>query len=695
MVTAIEIETPNLGKITFVGRNVINFSFNGLALSEANICIGNYNNVYDNDWYVQYIQLLEKFGHSKVLNIRSSTDQDVIIPGAVRQIRASPLFGVKHVNFISSRPYMGSVISKILDGLLWIAPHVETISIELDNSNKSYFKFSYKNKIDCCARETATCYKSFPVSCWQHCIKEVEIENTKILEKGFSIAYCSNEGNIIERYVLRDKEIMEKISNLKGSFDIMKKIKVEEVDWISGLPDSILHHIFLFLPFQQVVQTCVLSKRWEELWLSYPVLEFDRSLFDGGLRDPWLSNNYNMETNKEYKWRAKELFSVLVRNLRERRKGKETMFPLKKFALEMDFFNDFELKSLLDRCISYAIECKVKELKLIFNCSSTHLWYNPHEVIFSAKLIQVLELKGWKLDLPTISKAKLTSLRKLILIGVFAGDYMMKNLVDGCPLIETLSFSACSGFKSIDASGLSKLNEVKLTNNHQLGKVAIKESHVLVELRIDSPNLHIFVYQGGIVSFSLNALALSKFSLHLCCPRVKTQWYVYECFFEPTQWYIKYVEFLAKLNDFSDVLQLQFEIGENAIVPPELRQVLSSPLPSLKHLKLRLDVLPMCWSITKLADGLLWLAPHTLNVSIRYGALDESTFKLSFSYKKEGETATCCKSFPISCWQHCIEEVNLEITDEYYQGKKNSKTYILKGVDIRKQIDALCGVAVL
>jgi hypothetical protein len=67
----------------------------------------------------------------------------VIIPGAVRQIRASPLFGVKHVKFISSRPYMGSTVLKILDGLLCIAPHVETISIELDDSNKSYFKVTY------------------------------------------------------------------------------------------------------------------------------------------------------------------------------------------------------------------------------------------------------------------------------------------------------------------------------------------------------------------------------------------------------------------------------------------------------------------------------------------------------------------------------------------------------------------------
>ena len=90
----------------------------------------------------------------------------------------------------------------------------------------------------------------------------------------------------------------------------------------------------------------------------------------------------------------------------------------------------------------------------------------------------MLELKGWKLELPRRSKVNLSSLIKLILIGVYAGDYMMKNLVDGCPLIETLSLSACSGFKSVDVSGLSKLNEVQLTNNHQLGKLVIEESNV-------------------------------------------------------------------------------------------------------------------------------------------------------------------------------------------------------------------------
>ncbi|KAL5822952.1 hypothetical protein ACOSQ4_020852 [Xanthoceras sorbifolium] len=35
------------------------------------------------------------------------------------------------------------------------------------------------------------------------------------------------------------------------------------------------------------------------------------------------------------------------------------------------------------------------------------------------------------------------------------------------------------------------------------------------------------------------------------------------------------------------------------------------------------------------------------------------TPRFKFSYKKqliyEGQFASCCKSYPISCWQHCIQ----------------------------------------
>ncbi|KAL5758052.1 hypothetical protein ACOSP7_020663 [Xanthoceras sorbifolium] len=40
-------------------------------------------------------------------------------------------------------------------------------------------------------------------------------------------------------------------------------------------------------------------------------------------------------------------------------------------------------------------------------------------------------------------------------------------------------------------------------------------------------------------------------------------------------------------------------------------------------------------------------------------ATRKKQFGYKFSYKKqliyEGQFASCCKSYPISCWQHCIE----------------------------------------
>ncbi|CAL4991863.1 unnamed protein product [Urochloa decumbens] len=46
-------------------------------------------------------------------------------------------------------------------------------------------------------------------------------------------------------------------------------------DWLSSLPDCLLHVIMSFMKARQAVQTCVLSKRWRHLWHSVPCLDID------------------------------------------------------------------------------------------------------------------------------------------------------------------------------------------------------------------------------------------------------------------------------------------------------------------------------------------------------------------------------------------------------------------------------------
>ncbi|XP_058782510.1 F-box/LRR-repeat protein 13-like [Vicia villosa] len=62
----------------------------------------------------------------------------------------------------------------------------------------------------------------------------------------------------------------------------MKTLKLNDSaeDWLSNLPDSVVLHIFSFLNAKQVVQTCVLSKRWVNLWKYLPTLNLFSSDFD-------------------------------------------------------------------------------------------------------------------------------------------------------------------------------------------------------------------------------------------------------------------------------------------------------------------------------------------------------------------------------------------------------------------------------
>uniref|UniRef100_A0A5B6ZJM5 F-box domain-containing protein n=2 Tax=Davidia involucrata TaxID=16924 RepID=A0A5B6ZJM5_DAVIN len=50
-------------------------------------------------------------------------------------------------------------------------------------------------------------------------------------------------------------------------------------DRLSNLPDALIHHIFSFIDTKFTVQTCVLSKRFKDLWTSLPNLNFDTHHF--------------------------------------------------------------------------------------------------------------------------------------------------------------------------------------------------------------------------------------------------------------------------------------------------------------------------------------------------------------------------------------------------------------------------------
>lgn len=46
-------------------------------------------------------------------------------------------------------------------------------------------------------------------------------------------------------------------------------------DWLSQLPDPLIHHIFAFLPTIYLVRMSRFSRRWRRMWVSNPFLYFE------------------------------------------------------------------------------------------------------------------------------------------------------------------------------------------------------------------------------------------------------------------------------------------------------------------------------------------------------------------------------------------------------------------------------------
>lgn len=388
---------------------------------------------------------------------------------------------------------------------------------------------------------------------------------------------------------------------------------VLEVDGISTLPEPILHHILSFLPFKEVAQTCLLSKRWKQVWQTFPDVEV------GG-----------MFTNPR---KSKEILTSLEPALLNRQRK---MISIKKFSLELDLINSPENASLAGRCLGLAIKSEVKELVLVHWRSER---CNLPEIIFYTESLHVLELSYCKLQQPS-ENVKLFSLRKLALREVCADDQVIASLISGCPLIEYLEIRSCEGLQSLDLVNLSNLKEIILVNTSDIKRVEIKTSNVnalaihqtylfpieinvsscgnlkrltfdflpiadewlcngiskfplleylsmtkchklksvrisspclktlileccdnLIQVEIETPNLSIFKYHGDLISFSSNALSLSEtslcFSSHLMVN---------------IKWIVKYIEILAMFQKFSKVLNLQCREGEvcqwlNACLP--------------------------------------------------------------------------------------------------------------------------------
>jgi hypothetical protein len=188
-----------------------------------------------------------------------------------------------------------------------------------------------------------------------------------------------------------------------------------KIDRLSELSEPVVEHILSFIPLKKIVQLSTLSKRWQKVWILFPIPKFHSKFYESKLYE--ISGSKKKRkikiTNEEFNYFVER---TLVSCCRQE-------LPINKFNLKMLVMSEPDYV-VANRWIGYAIESNVKELNLglksyVYSSNEGPDAYPVPKSILRAKSIILLKLSGGNLKLKSsFSDINLSSLRKLVLSRV-------------------------------------------------------------------------------------------------------------------------------------------------------------------------------------------------------------------------------------------------------------------------------------
>lgn len=245
---------------------------------------------------------------------------------------------------------------------------------------------------------------------------------------------------------------------MSGAFDSGKNLKMmmEEYDRLSDLPDSLIQDIFRFLPTRDVIRTTILSKRWKNLWTTFPWLDFNNVTMKMG------SDEFRNLVDKALKsWRGNKMF-----------------------RLDVEF--DHEVGNLLndgtddiDSWLRLAVEKKVEALKLRFPLGLCHhgekKQYLLAQDLYSCSSLKQLVLRSC--DLEIHGHVQWDQLKSLMILGKSISQNAIDKVLCGSPRLEIFSLY------------LRNIKENLSIHSSSLKYLTLIPSMEAEELRIWTPNL--------------------------------------------------------------------------------------------------------------------------------------------------------------------------------------------------------------
>ncbi|RDY02710.1 F-box/FBD/LRR-repeat protein, partial [Mucuna pruriens] len=230
------------------------------------------------------------------------------------------------------------------------------------------------------------------------------------------------------------KLIMKKKRQKKRS----RRDREEEKDRLSELPECVLIHIMEFMDTKYAVQTCVLSKRWKDLWKRLTNLEFN-------------TFHFNNVAN----------FSKFVSRVLSGRDGSISLLNL-----EFTRRGCAEPK-LLNRLMKYAVLHNVQHFTVFINLNFRPSFeFRPY--IFSCRSLTFLKLSISSYDpsmiiLPECLRMPLLKSLQLDCVTFTASDNDYAEPFSTCNMLNTLILQGCSLHKDAKFLCISNSNLSSLT----------------------------------------------------------------------------------------------------------------------------------------------------------------------------------------------------------------------------------------
>ncbi|GJR36002.1 F-box protein-like protein [Tanacetum coccineum] len=206
-------------------------------------------------------------------------------------------------------------------------------------------------------------------------------------------------------------------------------------DGISLLPDCSLVEIISRLDStEEVIRTCILSKRWKHLWTQVPILNLTLK-------------PYSVDEDR----RIPEFISYVKKVVNQRGQSR-----LNKFVLSMPY--DSSNESIVSKLIRYAVTCNVQDLYLFLvdPYDVNPEFVKGSEFFFNLEFLITFEI-GW----------------------LFNYEDLVKNILSGSPLLENLELVYCFGFGRINITSPS-VKKLFVTGYREHGYIVeIYAPHIL------------------------------------------------------------------------------------------------------------------------------------------------------------------------------------------------------------------------